>query len=58
MLILGIKWRLSSYYYLCGAGGIPPSALQPFETYCTNPAFSSPVYLQRRSTSDGVRDLY
>jgi hypothetical protein len=37
----------------CGADGIPPSALQPCEAYCTNP-----VYLQRRSTSDGGRDLY
>jgi hypothetical protein len=26
----------------CGADGISPSALQPFEAYCTNPDFSSP----------------
>jgi hypothetical protein len=42
----------------CGAGGISPSALQPFEAYCAKPRFSSPVHLQRRSTSNGVRDLY
>jgi hypothetical protein len=27
---------------LCGAGGYPPNVLQPFETYCTNPALVSP----------------
>jgi hypothetical protein len=43
---------------LCGAGGYPPNVLQPFETYCTNPALVSPFHLQRRSTSTGVRDLY
>jgi hypothetical protein len=42
----------------CGAGGIPPNALQPTEVYCAKPRFSSPVHLQRSSTSDGVRDLY
>jgi hypothetical protein len=26
----------------CGAGGIPPSALQPFEAYCVNPALVPP----------------
>jgi hypothetical protein len=30
---------LSSF---CGAGGIPPSALQPFKAYCVKPRFSSP----------------
>jgi hypothetical protein len=41
-----------------GAGGITPSALQPFEAYCVNFSFRSAIYFQRRSTSDGVRDLY
>jgi hypothetical protein len=31
---------------LCGAGGYPPNVLQPFETYCTNPAFSFPLSSQ------------
>jgi hypothetical protein len=31
---------VSSSFY--GAGGIPPSALQPFEAYCAKPRFSSP----------------
>jgi hypothetical protein len=48
---------LSTSYSVCGAGRIPSNALQPTETYCANPAFGSPVHLQRRSTSDGVRDL-
>jgi hypothetical protein len=43
---------------LCGAGGNPPNTLQPTETYCAQPRFSSPVYLQRRSTSNGLRDLF
>jgi hypothetical protein len=43
---------------LCGAGGYPSNVLQPFETYCTNPALDSPFRLQRRFTSTGVRDLY
>jgi hypothetical protein len=42
----------------CRAGRIPPIALQPTEAYCANPALALPVHLQRRSTSDGVRDLY
>jgi hypothetical protein len=42
---------------LFGAGGYPPNVLQPFETYCTNPALVS-TFLQRRSTSTGVRDIY
>jgi hypothetical protein len=49
---------ISSFSSVCGAGGIPPNALQPTEAYCANPAFGSTVHLQRRSTSDGVRDLY
>jgi hypothetical protein len=36
---------------------IPPSALLPFEADCTNPAFSSSVHLQRRSTSRCERPL-
>jgi hypothetical protein len=48
---------LHSSSSFCGDGGIPPSALQHFEPYCTNPVFSSPVHLRRRSTSDGVTDL-
>jgi hypothetical protein len=48
----------SSSSSFCGAGEIPPSALQPFEAYCAKPRFSSPIHLQRRSASDGVRDLY
>jgi hypothetical protein len=27
---------------VCGAGGIPPNALQPTEAYCANPAFWFP----------------
>jgi hypothetical protein len=27
---------------VCGAGGIPPNALQPTEAYCANPAFRLP----------------
>jgi hypothetical protein len=42
---------------LCGAGGYKPNVLQPFETYCTNPALVFPFHLQRRFTSTGVRDL-
>jgi hypothetical protein len=42
----------------CGAGGTPPTVLQLTEAYCTNPALVSPFHLRRRSTSDGVRDLY
>jgi hypothetical protein len=34
---------------VCGAGRIPPNALQPTEAYRTIPAFGSPVHLQRRS---------
>jgi hypothetical protein len=30
------------YRLLCGAGGYPPNVLQPFETYCNNPALVSP----------------
>jgi hypothetical protein len=41
-----------------GAGGIPPDALQPTEAYCANTAFWFPVYLQRRSTSNDVRDRW
>jgi hypothetical protein len=41
-----------------GPAGTPPSALQPFEAYCAKPRFSSPSHLQRRSSSDDVRDLY
>jgi hypothetical protein len=37
----------SSSSSVCGAGGIQLSALQPIEAYCANPAFSSPVHLQR-----------
>jgi hypothetical protein len=48
----------SSCASFCGAGGIPPSALQHFEANCAKPRFSSPVHLQRRFTSDGVIDLY
>jgi hypothetical protein len=48
----------SSYSSVCGAGGIPPNALQPTKAYCANPAFWFPVHLQRRSTSDGVKGLY
>jgi hypothetical protein len=42
---------------VCGAGGIPPNALQPTEAYCANPAFwfprSSPeaVHFRRRKRS-------
>jgi hypothetical protein len=43
---------------LCGTAGYPPNVLQPFETYCTNPALVSPFHLPRRSTPTGVRDLY
>jgi hypothetical protein len=43
---------------LCGTGDYPPNVPQPTETYCTNPALVSPFYLQRHSTSTGVRDLY
>jgi hypothetical protein len=46
------------YIYIYGAGGYAPNVLQPFETYCTNPALVYHVNLQRRSTSTGVRDLY
>jgi hypothetical protein len=42
---------------LCGAGGYAPNVLQPTEAYCTNPRFSFPLHLQRRSTSDDVRGL-
>jgi hypothetical protein len=48
----------SSSSSVCGAGGIPHNALQPTEAYCANSALWFPVHLQRRSTSDGVRDLY
>jgi hypothetical protein len=46
------------FFFVFRAYGIPPSALQPTEAYCTNPRFWFPVHLQRSSTSDGVRDLY
>jgi hypothetical protein len=39
----------------CGAGGIPPSALQPFEAYCANPAFSSP-FISRGAPRHTVRE--
>jgi hypothetical protein len=35
---------------ICEDGGIPPNVLQPTEAYCANPAFGSPIHLQRRST--------
>jgi hypothetical protein len=37
--------------FFCGAGGIPPNALQPTEAYCANPALvprSSPEALHVR----------
>jgi hypothetical protein len=42
----------------CGAGGNPPNALQPTEAYCAELRFSSPIHLQRRSISNGVRCLF
>jgi hypothetical protein len=53
-----LDYHCASSSSFCGGGEIPPSALQPLQAYYTNPAFSSPVHLQRRSISDGVRDLY
>jgi hypothetical protein len=50
-------WALLFFHSVCGAGGIPPNALQSTEAYCANPAFSSPTHLQRRSKSDDVRDI-
>jgi hypothetical protein len=32
----------SSSSSFCGAGGIPPNALQPTDAYCTNPALAYP----------------
>jgi hypothetical protein len=29
----------------CGAGGIPSSALQPFEAYCAKPRLVPPLHL-------------
>jgi hypothetical protein len=63
ILSIGIKHRTLSNLLLhlrllCGAGGYPPNVLQPFETYCTNPALVSPFHHQKRSTLTGVRDLY
>jgi hypothetical protein len=53
IIYLRLRLRL-----LCGAGGYPPNVLQLIVAYCTNPVLVSPFHLQRRSTSDGVRDLY
>jgi hypothetical protein len=44
--------EVSSSSSVCRAGGFPPNVLQPTEAYCINPAFGSPVHLQRRSTSE------
>jgi hypothetical protein len=53
-----VSWIKIDLLLSVGPAETPPSALQPFEAYCAKPRFSSPVHLQRCSTSDSVRDLY
>jgi hypothetical protein len=53
-----IRPLLGFFFLFLGSAESPPSALQPFEAYCAKSRFSSPVHLQRRSTSEGMRDLY
>jgi hypothetical protein len=49
----------SSSSSICGAGRNPAYHTSAFEAVCTlTPVFSTPVHLLRRSTPDGVRDLY
>jgi hypothetical protein len=48
-----------SYFSLGRAGRNPAYRTSAFEAVCTlTPIFSSPVHLQKRSTPDGLRDLY
>jgi hypothetical protein len=50
---------LLTYFVLVFSVGrrYPANVLQPSMAYCTNPALVFPFRLQRRSMSDGVRDL-
>jgi hypothetical protein len=63
LCVLCTKCTLHSNHRLrlrlpCGAGGYPPNVLQLTEAYCTNPALVSPLHLQKRTKSDGVRGIY
>jgi hypothetical protein len=41
-----LNYTPSSSSSFCGAGGIPPSALQPFKDYCANPALV-PLFISK-----------
>jgi hypothetical protein len=58
IIAIPLHYTPSSFSSFCVAGGIPPRTLQLFEAYCAEHRFSSPVHLQRHSTSDGMRGLY